>query len=496
MRSSSNRFSALAALVALAAVVATHSIHLATAQDGQQTLVPGAAGDASNVPYIGGNAPGDPPNTGPVRLANRTGHVSNYNEANVKAYTLPDPLVTFDGKPVTTAEMWTTVRRPEILKFYEEQIYGRVPDNAPKVTWEVASTDETSREGAIIKQIVGHVGDGENGPQISVTLTTPTAVSGNTPVLLEITFGGGGGGRRGGRVGGARGAAGGGRLGGARAGGARGGLGGQRGGASRGGPGGGFNSVSEVLNAGWSYATVGYGDIQPDQANRWTDGVIGLTLAEGQTQPAPDEWGTISAWSWGLSRIVDYLETDPAIDSEHISIAGTSRLGKTVLWAAAQDQRIASVMSIVGGEMGAALIRRDWGETLDDMAQNYGWQFAGNLQNWVGKWNELPIDQHLLVALSAPRPVYVNGGLTDQWSDPKGEFLSMAAAGPVYELLGGKGMGVTEVPPLDQPVISGDLGFHYHSGGHQAVPADWTAYLQFAKRHFETTSGATAAGAE
>ena len=149
---------------------------------------------------------------------------------------------------------------------------------------------------------------------------------------------------------------------------------------------------------------------------------------------------------------------------------------------------MAAVFSVVSGEMGAALIRRDWGETLDDMAQNFGYQFAGNLQKWAGRWNDLPVDQHMLIALCAPRPVYVNGGISDQWSDPKGECLSMIAAGPVYKLLGGKDLGVTEVPPLDHPITTGDLAFHYHSGGHMAVPADWTAFLDFAERHFKAMS--------
>jgi len=138
--------------------------------------------------------------------------------------------------------------------------------------------------------------------------------------------------------------------------------------------------------------------------------------------------------------------------------------------------------------MGAALIRRDWGETLDDMAQNFPWQFCGNLQKWAGRWNELPVDQHMLIALSAPRPVYVNGGIGDQWSDPKGEFLSMVAAGPVYRLLGAKDLGVSEVPELDHPIASGDLAFHYHSSGHTAVPADWKTFLDFAQRHFDERS--------
>ena len=149
---------------------------------------------------------------------------------------------------------------------------------------------------------------------------------------------------------------------------------------------------------------------------------------------------------------------------------------------------MAAVFSVVPGEMGASLIRRDWGETLDDMAQNFHWQFAGNLQKWVGKWDDLPVDQHMLIALCAPRPVYVNGGRTDQWSDPKGEFLALVGAGPVYRLLGTKDLGVTEVPDLDKPVATGSLAFHYHSSGHTAVPADWKAFLDFADRHYKAVA--------
>jgi len=210
-----------------------------------------------------------------------------------------------------------------------------------------------------------------------------------------------------------------------------------------------------------------------------------VTLAPGQLQPASDEWGTISAWAWGISRIVDYLETDRLVNAKQIAIQGHSRLGKTVLWAAATDERIAAVFSSCAGEMGSALARRDWGETVDDMAQNFSWQFAGNFQKWVGRWNDMPVDAHMLIALSAPRPVFVSGGTTDQWSDPVGEFLAEVAAGPVYRLLGRKDLGVTKLPPLDTLVVGGDLGWHYHTGGHMATPADWSAFLQFLAKYFK-----------
>jgi hypothetical protein len=430
---------------------------------------PGTRGNPDNIPFIGRSDP----KGNPVRLAGATGHVSNYSEEKVRPYTLPDPLVTASGERVTGADQWFKVRRPEIMKFYRDEIYGRVPHGAPRVTWEVTETDANARGGsAVLRRVVGRMGDKPAGPRMNMTVYLPARASGPVPMLLSLSFGFGPGqaaakaaqrpAAEPGKREAAKPAAAGGR-----------------------GPGG-FDPVGVVLGRGWGYATLAYGDIQPDRADRWAEGVIGLTLKPGQTRPAPDEWGTISAWAWGISRAIDYLETDRSVDAGRISITGASRLGKTVLWAGAQDERVAAVFSVVSGEMGAALIRRDWGETLDDMAQRFPWQFAGNLQKWAGRWDDLQVDQHMLIALSASRPVYVNGGLTDQWSDPKGEFLALAAAGPVYELLGGKGLGVSELPPLDAPVTGGDLAFHYHSGGHAAVPADWTAFLDFAERHFRT----------
>lgn len=405
---------------------------------------PGKTGNPANVPYIGKRDPAG----NPVRLARATGHVSNYDEARVAAYKLPDPLILANGQPVTDAATWFKQRRPEILKFYQTEIYGRIPPQTPRVSWQVQDTDNAARGGtATMRTVIGTMSDKSDGPRMHLTLYTPTKTEQPVPVLLHITFGTGPGR-----------------------------------GPTR--PAGGFDLIGEVLARGWGYAAIGYGDIQPDRAERWQEGVIGLTLKPGQLRPEPDEWGTISAWSWGISRVIDYLETDKTINARQIAITGASRLGKTVLWAGAQDERVAAICSIVPGEMGASLIRRDWGETLDDMAQNFPWQFAGNLQKWVGRWHDLPLDQHMLIALCAPRPVYVNGGLTDQWSDPKGEALALIAASPVYRLLGARDLGTAEVPPLDKPLTTGSLGFHYHSSGHTAVPADWKAFLDFAERHY------------
>ncbi len=400
-------------------------------------------------------------NGNPLRTATKTGHVSNYDESKVAPYTLPDPLTAANGTKVRDAKGWAA-RRAEILRLYETEIYGRIPPNAPKVVWRIGDTDPGAREGAsIMKRVIGRIGDGADAPEIKVTVHTPAAAKKPVPIILLVNFGGG--------------------------------PPPPPGAPARGGPPSDPPAAADILARGWGYATVGYLDIQPDRADTFNLGVIGRTLG-AQTTPDPakpagmkprdDEWGTISAWAWGVSRIIDYFESDTAIDARRIAVFGHSRLGKTVLWASALDPRIAVVFSSCAGEMGSSLARRDWGETVDDMAQNFPWQFAGNFQKWPGRWNDMPVDAHMLVALSAPRPVFVTGGTTDQWADPVGEFLSLVAAGPVYRLLGKKDVGATAVPALDTPLIAGDLGYHYHTGGHTATPADWKAFLEFAGKYF------------
>jgi len=424
------------------------------------------------------SAPANPSNLGsdangnPLRKALKTGHVSNYDEAKAGTSTLPDPLLTSAGRPVRDANAWRS-RRAEILALYESNIYGRIPPTAPKVTWQVAETDPKARDGAAIrKKVVGAVGSSADGPRITVMLTTPANAQKSVPVILLVNFGGG---PPQPPFDVAQGAP----------------------STSRGAPGTAtrgpaFNAhaepalADEILARGWGYATVGYADIQPDRATTAGDAVMALAAAgrPAGAAPPPDEWGTIAVWSWGVSRIIDYFETDKAVDAKRIAIFGHSRLGKTVLWAAAKDERVAAVFSSCSGEMGAALARRDWGETVDDMAQNFGWQFAPAFQQFPGRWNDMPVDAHMLIALSAPRPVFITGGTADQWADPVGMFKAAVAAGPVYRLLGGKDLGTTELPALDTPLTSGDLGWHYHTGGHTATPADWKAFLTFLGKYF------------
>jgi hypothetical protein len=387
---------------------------------------------------------GPDPDGNPLRLALKTGHVSNYDEANVKPYTLPDPLVMSDGTPVRDARTWTE-RRAEILRSYETRIYGRIPPGAPRVSWLVTSTDGAAREGAAIrKHVAGSIGGRPGGPTINLTVYTPSHVKTPVPLVLLVNFGGAG------KT-----------------------------------PPQDPPAAAEIIARGWGYATVIYQDIQPDRPNAFQEGVIGATLAPGQQQPAADEWGAITAWAWGVSRILDYLETDSAVNAKQVAVFGHSRLGKAALWASALDERIAAVYASCSGEMGAAIARRDWGETVDDMAQNFPYWFAGNFQQYVGRWNEMPVDAHMLIALSAPRPVFVTGGTGDQWADPRGMFAAQVAAGPVYRLLGKADLGVTTLPPLDTPIVSGELGWHYHTGGHRATPADWKAFLLFMEKYFK-----------
>jgi hypothetical protein len=436
-------------LPAAAVAVTLGIVVAAQQQSGQAPPQPAAPANPTN---LGSDANGNP-----LRKALKTGHVSNYDETKTGTYTLPDPLLTSAGRPVRDANAWRT-RRAEILELYEKNIYGRIPPTAPKVTWQVAETDPKARDGAAArKKIVGAVGSNAEGPRITVTLTTPANASKPVPVILLVNFGGG--------------------------------PPPPPGTAARGPA---FNAhadpalADEILARGWGYATVGYGDIQPDRATTAGDAVMALAAAgrpAGTPVPA-DDWGTIGVWSWGVSRIIDYFETDMTVDAKRIAIFGHSRLGKTVLWASAKDERVAAVFSSCSGEMGAALARRDWGETVDDMAQNFPWQFAGAFQQYPGRWNDMPVDAHMLIALSAPRPVFITGGTADQWADPAGMFKAAVAAGPVYRLLGRKDLGTTELPALDTPLTSGDIGWHYHTGGHTATPADWKAFLTFLGKYF------------
>jgi hypothetical protein len=229
-----------------------------------------------------------------------------------------------------------------------------------------------------------------------------------------------------------------------------------------------------------------YGDIEPDFQGGMPLGVRGLYLKPGQAEPAADEWGAIGAWAWGLSRAMDYLETDPGVDAKRVAIVGISRLGKTVLWAGASDPRFAMVIASCSGEGGASLSRRDYGETIKHINRNFPYWFDQNYQKFGDHVDQLPVDAHMLLSLIAPRPLYLSTGDQDKWGDPKGEFLAAVAAEPVYRLLGAQGLGTSDMPAADQPIMH-TIGYHMHSGGHGTNPFDWQQYLKFMEMHLQPT---------
>lgn len=404
----------------------------------------------------------------------------NYVEANVGNYKLPDVLTTFDGQKVTDAKTWFEKRRPELLKWFEENVYGKIPATAPKVTWEVVSVDDNALEGkAIAKQLVGRMG-GPDGPTIPVTLYTPKGATGPVPVLVTFSFGGPGGARGRGPATGPAAAA---RAGGpATAPAARAGRGRGPGGPPRGTP-------AELIARGYGHASLSKGSIESDVERAPVsppnvDIARKLGLAPGQTAPAADEWGAIGAWAWGLSRLVDYFETDKDVDAKRVAITGGSRLGKTVTWAGANDPRIALVIACSGGEGGAAIARRNYGETIAHLVapSRYPYQFAQNYQKWAADPNTMPTDTHALVALMAPRPILLSVALTDGWSDPYGEFVAAVNATPVYKLVGKQGLD-DDTWPGHSKIVGHDLSFFMLNGGH--AQGDWDVWLKFMDEHLK-----------
>jgi hypothetical protein len=383
---------------------------------------------------------------GNTHVRSNWGNWSNYDESRVGRYTLPDPLVRNNGLRVTDSTTWWRVRRPEILELFRREIYGRIPARTPAVRFAVAAVDSTTWPGqAVIKRVAGTIDNSAYPaarPGIDIVIYLPPSTAGKVPVVVTTP----------GLFFGPRDTT---RL---------------------------PDRIAQVLALGWAYAAVNTGTIQADNGAGLRQGIIGL-VNRGRTRD-PDDWGVLAAWTWGLSRVLDYFETDPQIDATRAAIHGHSRWGKTALLAGALDRRWSIVYASCSGAMGASLEKRAWGETIDNVAGTgeYHWM-AGNFLKYGGHWAAMPVDAHELIALVAPRPVFITGGTTDQWVDPHGEFLAAVAADPVYRLLGAHGLGTTEMPAPDSSLVGGELGFREHAGGHTDVP-DWPVFLQWARRYF------------
>jgi hypothetical protein len=393
----------------------------------------------------------------------------NYDESLTGTYSLPDPLLFLNGKKVKSAKQWEKERRPQIVSLFEEYEYGRVPEAPMDLKFDVFDKGTPALNGkAIRKQITVYLTKDTSDHKMEILVYLPAGSQKPVPVFFNVSFSANVSvvddpGIKTGYI-----------------------LGkdGKKIPAQRSGRFGRMNPEM-FLSQGIGFATVCYGDIEPDFADGIKYGIRGYYLKEGQDYPASDEWGAISAWSWGLSRAMDYFETDVQIDSKKIALFGISRLGKTVLWTGCRDTRFGIVIASCSGEGGAAISRRLYGETIDHMTHptRYFYQFAGNWRDYKDDPSKSPVEANMLVSLMAPRPLLLQTGDTDKWSDPKGEFLASVAAAPVYELLGRKSLGTDIYPPAGVPILN-DLGYFMHAGGHGALPADYEVFIRFIKMHF------------
>lgn len=380
----------------------------------------------------------------------------NYDESKVPAYTLPDPLEMENGQPVTTADQWPA-RRAELMDLFERNVYGRRPPAPTRVRYHVSEEVGVAGGKGKRKRIaVEFSGPQSSYPGFTLVLYTPIASKQKAPVFVGMHL---------------------------------------------------FDAAAEepmpgkpleekvnrelpgkrllesILARGYGVATLTAADFCADDKEKFRDGVLSQLYPDAAGYPGLEEPGAIATWAWGLSRALDFLESDPDVDAKRVTVIGHSRMGKTALWAGAEDQRFAMVISNDSGCGGAALSRRWFGETVARITTVFPHWFCGNFTKYGGREAELPVDQHELVALVAPRPVYVASAQDDGWADPRGEFLSALGADPVYRLLGKPGLGVTEMPALNQR--AGDtIGYHMRVGKHALTDYDWLFYLDFADRHF------------
>lgn len=397
-------------------------------------------------------------------------------QMNIPAYTLPDALKTNNGSVVKTSADWEKKRRAEILALFEQNVQGKTPTQKLKSRVSVRDVNSNALDGRATRKQVRIYFVDDDKSYFDILIYLPNQAPKPVPAFLGLNFSGN-----------------------------------QtihadtgifisdrwvRYGkepayinniateASRG-----IEtdqwSVEKILTAGYGLVSMYYGDLQPDSSNSAAAGIAPLFYKKGQAEPGAADWGAIGVWAWALSRAMDFLETEKAVDAKKIAVIGHSRLGKTALWAGAQDKRFAMVISNNSGEGGAAITRRKYGETSAVMNKNFPHWFSGNYKKFNDKEDELPVDFHELIALIAPRPVYIASASEDQWADPTGEYLGGFYAGKVYALYGLRGLDAEIPPGANQPVGDGHIGYHMRQGVHDITPYDWEQYIRFADRFFK-----------
>lgn len=395
--------------------------------------------------------------TGLSREAKEYDKDLNYDESRIPHYDLPPLLTTSFGKPITCAKEWMEFRRPEILGLYANLIYGRVPEPASPIEthYEVLKTDPEFMEGRFTRKDVQILFQNEKGSMdMRFLVFVPNHVEGPAPAFFMHSFNS------------------------------------TRSDAfdvSENRPGWTNNGIplAEMAEGGYGFCAVYQKDLVEHNEVEFLNSIHKLFYPEGQSFPKAHEWGVLSVCAWGASRAMDYLETDEDIDHTRIAILGHSKMGKATLWTAAQDERFALAISAQSGCAGAALWRRKSGETLKKMVTRFPYWLCRNAWKFVEQEDDLPIDQHMLLATIAPRPVYVHSSIGDTWADPRGEYLSAYHASEVYRLLGKKGLESEASPAVGEPIIESDVGYHVREGGHSIEHYDWIQFMKFADFHFK-----------
>jgi len=378
----------------------------------------------------------------------RQKNVFNYEESQVGSFDLPDPLAAARSR-VRDPKAWAA-RRAEIRELFRQHVYGRSPGKPEQLRFEVIERNERAMEGAATLERIAVLSSQQNRThrfELTVFLPGPASPSGRpVPLLLLLNN----------RP------------------------------ATNTDPSrrekSGFWPAEQVIARGYGIAALQVGELAPDDKDRFREGVIRLFEGSAEGARPGDAWAALAAWGWGASRAMDYFVTNPRIDASRVAVVGHSRGGKAALWAGAEDERFALVVSNESGEGGAALTRRNYGETLARITESFPHWFAGNYRAHAGRVASLPVDQHMLLSLIAPRALYVASADEDLWSDPRGEFLSVAYSSPVFALWGDRAIEPAAMPALEQPLISGRRGYHIRRGPHNLTPYDWDRFVDFADR--------------